>query len=113
MPKSYAREEVPLPPELAELLAKRGVAETGEVALRRSLEALVPGYSLYRLTPAAAKRWKCRYRIMLDAGFFDGQSAAEAYARALLAVVSAPAADVPAPDQQGEEAKDEASGAAQ
>ncbi|HEX6798183.1 MAG TPA: hypothetical protein VF116_10780 [Ktedonobacterales bacterium] len=65
-----------------------GVAARDEVALRRALERLVPGYNLFRLTPAAAKRWKCRYRILLAQGYYDGQSAAEAYARALLAALS-------------------------
>ena len=89
MPKSYAQDEAPLPGDLFEALASRGIVETGETPLRQSLEALVPGYSLYRLTPAARKRWKCRYRIMFDAGFYDGQSAVEVYARALLAVTNA------------------------
>ena len=76
-----------LPDDLRQALAARAIAETGEVALRQALEALVPGYSLLRLTPAAARRWKCRYRILLEVGYYDGQSAAEAYARALLAVL--------------------------
>ncbi len=61
-----------------------GVAADDEVALRRLLEAHVAGYTLYRLTPAAARRWKARYRIMLAATYLDCQSVAEAYARALL-----------------------------
>ena len=97
MPKSYAQDEAPMPTELVEALAAHGIADSDEVALRRALEALVPGYNLYRLTPAAQKRWKCRYRIMLDAGYYDGRSAAEVYARALLAVMDAPTAnDAPA-----------------
>ena len=91
MPRTYAQDEAPLPRELVEQLAARGVAQSDEVALRRTLEALVPGYSVYRLTPAAQKRWKCRYRIMLDAGYFDGNSVAEVYGRALLALDSAAA----------------------
>lgn len=90
MSKTYAQDELPLPPDLREALATNGIADTGEIALRRALEARVPGYSLYRLTPAAQKRWKCRYRIMLDAGFFDGGSPAEVYARALLALLQTP-----------------------
>ena len=76
-----------LPADLQEALVRHGVMESGEVALRRVLEARVPGYSLYRLTPAARKRWKCQYRIMLEQGYFDGRSPAEVYARALLATL--------------------------
>ncbi len=36
-------------------------------------------------TPAAVKRWKTRYRLMSGHAYYDGQTAAEAYARALLA----------------------------
>lgn len=89
MPKSYAQDEAPIPADLLQALAAHAIADIGETALRRALEALVPGYNLYRLTPAAQKRWKCRYRIMLDAGYYDGSSAAEVYARALLAVMDA------------------------
>lgn len=76
-----------LPDDLAAVLARLGVERRDEVSLRRALEARVFGYNLYRLTPAAARRWKCRYRILLDAGYYDGQSAAEAYARALADVL--------------------------
>jgi hypothetical protein len=79
--------EAELPDDLRETLAARGIVATDEVSLRRALEANVPGYSLLRLTPAAAKRWKCRYRILLEVGYYDGQSAVEAYARALLAAL--------------------------
>ena len=83
-----AAPEPELPKDLRARLDAAGIAEQDEVALRRALERHVPGYNLFRLTPAAAKRWKCRYRILLAAGFYDGQSAAEAYARALLAALS-------------------------
>ena len=63
---------------------------TDEVGLRQALDARVPGWVLYRLTPAAAKRWKCRYRVMIEAGYYDGMTVPEAYARAVLA--HAPAA---------------------
>jgi hypothetical protein len=82
-------QEAAFPTDLAAALSPRGVADFDEVALRRALERHVPGYNLFRLTPAAARRWKCRYRILLDAGYYDGQSAAEAYGRALLAVLAA------------------------
>lgn len=88
----HAREgtsEPGLPDELVARLDAAGVAARDEVELRRALERHVPGYDLFRLTPAAVKRWKCRYRILLIQGYYDGQSAAEAYARALLAAMSA------------------------
>jgi hypothetical protein len=78
-----------LPDDLRDALAACGATETDEVALRQALDARVPGYSLLRLTPAAARRWKCRYRILLEVGYYDGQSAAEAYGRGLLAVLTA------------------------
>lgn len=76
-----------LPGEVVDALVERGVMQHDEVALRQELEWRVPGYNLFRLTPAAVKRWKCKYRILLDAGYYDGQSAREAYALALLAVI--------------------------
>jgi hypothetical protein len=79
--------EQELPDDLRDALAASGIAETDEVALRQALEARVPGYSLLCLTPAAARRWKCRYRILLEVGYYDGQSVAETYARAVLAVL--------------------------
>jgi hypothetical protein len=87
MPRLGMQSDPELPGEVVDALAERGVTEHDEVALRQELERHVPGYNLFRLTPAAVKRWKCRYRILLDAGYYDGQSAREAYARALLAVI--------------------------
>lgn len=79
--------DIELPDELAAALARLGVERCDEVSLRQALEAHVLGYNLFRLTPAAVRRWKCRYRILLDAGYYDGQTAAEAYARALADVL--------------------------
>jgi len=79
--------ETELPEELAAALAWLGVERRDEVSLRRALEARIQGYNLFRLTPAAARRWKCRYRILLEAGYYDGPTAAEAYARALADVL--------------------------
>ncbi|HEX8033554.1 MAG TPA: hypothetical protein VF510_06890 [Ktedonobacterales bacterium] len=87
MPRQEMQSDPELPGEVVDALAACGVTEHDEVALRQELERRVPGYNLFRLTPAAVKRWKCRYRILLDAGYYDGQSAREAYARALLAVI--------------------------
>ncbi|MEO7000992.1 MAG: hypothetical protein ABI068_04220 [Ktedonobacterales bacterium] len=90
--------EAPLPEDVLTALVARGIAACDEVALRRELERHTAGYSLVRLTPAAARRWKCRYRILLAETYLDCQTAAEAYARALLAVLAAPCgAQPPAP----------------
>jgi hypothetical protein len=80
-------QEPDLPAAVREQLISAGFSAHDEIALRRALERHVPGYNLFRLTPAAARRWKCRYRILLGAGYYDGQSISEAYARALLAVL--------------------------
>jgi hypothetical protein len=98
-------EDVPLPEDLCQSLAERGVQALDETTLRRELERRVPGYNLFRLTPAASRRWKCRYRLLLEAGYFDGHSVAEVYGRALLAALTpAPAATdaltPPAPPRQ-------------
>lgn len=83
MPEMPA-DEPELPGEVAEQLNANGITAHDEVTLRCVLEQHIPGYSLYRLMPAAIKRWKCRYRVILDTGYYDGQSVREAYARALL-----------------------------
>jgi hypothetical protein len=72
-------------------LAERGVTEVDEVSLRVELERRLPSYTLYRLTPAAAKRWKCKYRLMYGDTYVDCQTVAEAYARALLSVLASDA----------------------
>jgi len=76
-----------MPEDLLVALRVRQFPED-EVGLRIVLEAHVAGYDLHRLTPAAAKRWKTRYRLMIDAGYYDGATPAEAYVRALLAVLA-------------------------
>lgn len=81
--------EVPeVPDDVASALAAHGVMERDEVALRLALEARLPGYTLCRLTPAASRRWKCKYRIMFGATYLDCRTVAEAYARALLATLT-------------------------
>lgn len=82
--------EPALTPELSAALEARGVTALDEVSLRLALEQRVPGYNLFRLTPAAAKRWKCRYRLMFEAGYVDGQSVVEVYARGLLSLPAEP-----------------------
>lgn len=75
--------------DVATELDAHGVMARDEVALRLALEARLSGYTLYRLTPAAARRWKCKYRIMFGTTYCDCQTVAEAYARALLATLAA------------------------
>lgn len=77
-----------VPDDVASALAAHGVMERDEVALRLALEARLPGYTLCRLTPAAYRRWKCKYRIMFGATYLDCRTIAEAYARALLATLT-------------------------
>src|SRR5689334_25232278 len=86
-------EEPALADDVALALRMRGIIAQTEPDLRRALERHVAGYTLYRLTPAAARRWKCRYRVMLSIGYFDGQSAVEAYGRALIAAIDGQAPD--------------------
>ena len=78
-----------LPDDVDVALTERGIEVRDEVGLRLALEEYLKGYTLYRLTPAAGRRWKCRYRIMFEASYFDCQTVAEAYARALLASLPA------------------------
>ena len=75
-----------IPQELQSRLAGRGVNAFDEVALREALEARVETYTLIKLAPWPARRWKCRYRLLLGDTMHDAQSAAEAYALGLLAV---------------------------
>ena len=84
-------QDPPLPPDVIERLAAHDIHQTDEVALRRLLETRAPTYTLYRLAPAAARKWKARYRIMIGAAYLDCQSVAETYARALLLTLDGPA----------------------
>lgn len=71
--------------ELQQQLAHYGTTDLSEVALREALEACVETYTLIRLAPWAARRWKCQYRLMLGDQMYDAQSATEAYALGLVA----------------------------
>lgn len=77
-----------LPEEVTRVLDTRGILARDEASLRAALEGLVPGYTLVRMMPAAARRWKARYRILIGDAYYDAQTAPEAYARALLAVLA-------------------------
>ena len=92
-----ASPELPLPADIGERLAALGIHQTGEGELRRLLEAHTSAYTLYRLPPAAARKWKARYRIMLGATYIDCQSVIEAYARAYLFTRDAQVPTAPTP----------------
>ena len=53
MPKERAEDRPAVAGDVLALLQACGIDTQDEVALRRALEERVPGYSLYRLTPAA------------------------------------------------------------
>lgn len=73
-----------IPEELHRQLVRHGVTAIDEVALREALEAHAETYTLIKLAPWPARRWKCKYRLMTGDKFYDAQSAAEAYAMGLL-----------------------------
>ena len=76
-----------LPDSLQHELAQRGITTFDEITLRQALEQRVETYTLIRLAPWPARRWKCQYRLMLGDAMYDAQTVAEAYAMALLGVL--------------------------
>ena len=76
-----------IPDELHQALESFNVTAIDEVALREALEVHVETYTLIKLAPWPARRWKCRYRLLMGEKIHDAQSAAEAYAMALLATL--------------------------
>jgi hypothetical protein len=79
-----------IPEALQDQLRQHGISDGDEVSLREQLEGRVETYTLIKLAPWPARRWKCRYRLLLGDRIYDAQSAAEAYALGLLAVLSKP-----------------------
>jgi hypothetical protein len=77
-----------IPKELQSRLIQHGITAFDETSLRQALEAYVETYTLIKLAPWPARRWKCQYRLLLGDKIYDAQSAAEAYALALLAVIT-------------------------
>jgi hypothetical protein len=73
--------------ELQAQLAQHGITAYEEVALRQALEARSETYTLIKLAPWPARRWKCRYRLMMGDKIYDAQTVAEAYSLALLAIL--------------------------
>jgi hypothetical protein len=74
--------------ELQAYLTKHGINNFAETALREALESHAPTYTLIKLADWPARRWKCRYRLMMGDAIYDAQSAAEAYALGLQAVLT-------------------------
>jgi hypothetical protein len=72
--------------ELQERLVGLGITGFDEVMLREELEKRVATYTLIRLADWPARRWKCRYRLLMGTSMHDAQSVPEAYALALLAL---------------------------
>lgn len=75
--------------ELQSKLLEHGIAASDEIALREALETHVETYTLFKLAPWPARRWKCHYRLMMRDQMYDGQSVEEVYALALLARLAA------------------------
>jgi hypothetical protein len=72
--------------ELQERLICQGITNFDEVMLRQELEQRVSTYTLIKLADWPARRWKCRYRLMMASSMHDAQSVLEAYALAILAL---------------------------
>ena len=78
-----------IPEELQDQLTQHGITNFDEVFLREALETHVQTYTLIKLAPWPARRWKCHYRLMMGDKFYDAQSVAEAYAMGLAAILEA------------------------
>lgn len=76
-----------LPKELCRQLQDYCIKDFGEVALREALEKHAETYTLIKLAPWPARRWKCHYRLLMGAAMYDAQNASEAYALGLLALL--------------------------
>jgi hypothetical protein len=76
-----------IPEELQSQLTGYGITSFDETALREALEAHAPTYTLIKLAPWPARRWKCHYRLLIGEKIYDAQSAGEAYALGLLAAL--------------------------
>ncbi|HXR66646.1 MAG TPA: hypothetical protein VN729_12015 [Ktedonobacteraceae bacterium] len=70
--------------ELHNRLMEYGVTASDETTLRETLEMYIETYTLFKLAPWPARRWKCYYRLMMRDQMYDGQSVEEVYALALL-----------------------------
>lgn len=79
-----------LPDDLQLQLAYHDITLNDEVGLREALEKYAETYTLIKLAPWPARRWKCHYRLLIGDKMYDAQTAAEAYALGLLALVEKP-----------------------
>jgi hypothetical protein len=77
-----------LPESLRQQLRDAHISVFDEVSLREQLEQHTETYTLFKLAPWPARRWQCRYRLMMGEGVYDAQSVSEAYALALLALLN-------------------------
>ena len=68
-------------------LARHNITLDDEVSLREALEKHTETYTLIKLAPWPARRWKCRYRLLIGDKMYDAQTAAEAYALGLFALL--------------------------
>jgi hypothetical protein len=84
-----------LPEALIEQLAHYNIHDYTEVALREALEQRTETYTLIKLAPWPARRWKCHYRLLMGATMYDAQSVPEAYALGLLALLQQATGDHP------------------
>lgn len=82
-----------LPETLIEQLGRYDIHDYTEVALREALEQRAETYTLIRLAPWPARRWKCHYRLLMGAAMYDAQSVPEAYALGLLALLQQSSTD--------------------
>ncbi len=76
-----------IPEQLHKQLTQQGITVSDEVALREALEARAETYTLIKLAPWPARRWKCHYRLLIGDRMYDAQSPSEAYAMAILALL--------------------------
>ena len=73
--------------QLQTQLTQHGITVSGEIELREALEARAGTYTLIKLAPWPARRWKCHYRLLIGDRIYDAQSPSEAYAMAILALL--------------------------
>ena len=87
-----------IPKTLQTQLTSYGVHDFDEIALREALERHAETYTLIKLAPWPARRWKCRYRLMMGDAFYDAQSVSEVYAMGLLAMLKSHLPKTPTTD---------------
>lgn len=93
-----------LPEALIEQLAHYNIHDHTEVALREALEQHAETYTLIRLAPWPARRWKCHYRLLMGSAMYDAQCVPEAYALGLLAALQQPTTNQPSTSPASDDA---------